>query len=801
MPLTPDTAAAINFLQKLRNEGPWTLSASTPNPRQMETRTFIAEELPAMEEWIDKWQNVRNVYYTVNPIRDPVNQKPKKTDISHLSVLHCDIDPRVGEDFASERERIFNMLAKFTPAPSITIDSGGGAQVIWLLEEPVALDGTEAMAEDYERYNQQLELLLGGDHCFNCDRLLRLPGTINLPSDKKLAKGRVATLASVVEYLGTKYPLKLFTKAQARIQHPSGGGTEQLSGGGERVKISGNITPVYVDDLVKKGVLVSDHIKVLIVQGHDPDNPVRYPSRSEPLFAVCCALARGGADDETIAAVIMNRDNKISESVLDKPRPEKYAAKQIQDAREEVEEPTLRELNAKHAVISDIGGKCRIISEVFDPALKRSRVSYQSFLDFMNRYCNRKIQIATDKEGGAVMRPVGKWWVEHIKRRQYEMIIFSPGKEVPNAYNLWQGFASEAIPGDCGLYLEHIKKNLCSNNELHNSYILGWMARSVQQPDCAGEVAVVLRGEMGTGKGVFCKHFGSLFGRHFLQISDPKHLIGSFNSHLRDSVVIFADEAFWAGDKKHESVLKALVTEETLAIEHKGADIFAAPNYTHIIMASNANWVVPAGSNERRFFVLDVGTDKMQDKKYFAAIQEQMNRGGREALLHLLLNYDISNFEVRDVPKTTGLQDQKVLSQSPEESWWYEKLDEGKILREHEGWEREVQKGALQDDYIHFMTRMGVLRKNSPTVLGKFLGRACPGDVLKSYQKVAPVKMHGNFGEEYYQNKRVYFYELPSLEQCREHWDKNRGGPFPWLTAVEKEPSQPDLRPPEEAFR
>ncbi len=188
------------------------------------------------------------------------------------------------------------------------------------------------------------------------------------------------------------------------------------------------------------------------------------------------------------------------------------------------------------------------------------------------------------------------------------------------------------------------------------------MARCVQKPDCPGEVAVVLRGEMGTGKGAFAKHFGSLFGRHFLQVSDPKHLVGSFNSHLRDCVVLFGDEAFYAGDKKHESVLKALVTEEHLAIEAKGVEVFASPNYTHIILASNSAWVVPAGSNERRFFALDVSAEKMQDKKYFAAITEQMNRGGKEALLHYLLKYDISNFEVRDVPKTIALQDQKLLS-------------------------------------------------------------------------------------------------------------------------------------------
>lgn len=39
---------------------------------------------------------------------------------------------------------------------------------------------------------------LGGDNCHNVDRLLRLPGTINMPNAKKRAAGRVPTLARII---------------------------------------------------------------------------------------------------------------------------------------------------------------------------------------------------------------------------------------------------------------------------------------------------------------------------------------------------------------------------------------------------------------------------------------------------------------------------------------------------------------------------------------------------------------------------------------------------------------------------
>jgi hypothetical protein len=70
--------------------------------------------------------------------------------------------------------------------------------------------------------------------------------------------------------------------------------------------------PVYL-------LRVSTRIKYLIQMGTDPDNPARYPSRSEALFAVICALVQAGYDDATIAAIVLNPQHAIS----DKPRSQR----------------------------------------------------------------------------------------------------------------------------------------------------------------------------------------------------------------------------------------------------------------------------------------------------------------------------------------------------------------------------------------------------------------------------------------------------------------------------------------------
>jgi hypothetical protein len=54
-----------------------------------------------------------------------------------------------------------------------------------------------------------------------------------------------------------------------------------------------------------------------------------------------------------------------------------------------------------------------------------------------------------------------------------------------------------------------------------------------------------------------------------------------------------------------------------------------------------------------------------------------MQNGGYAALLHLLMSRDISSFEVRTVPQTRALREQKQLSQEPHEAVFLEMLRTG----------------------------------------------------------------------------------------------------------------------------
>ena len=687
----PDTGAAVEFLKLVHPAGPWVLTAIRTDRKAVETKTFRPETEAEMTGWLNDYNGHRNLYWSVNPPLRDIQKKATREDIKEVSYLHVDIDPRSGEDIEDERRRCLGILTSKLPAtvppPTIILFSGGGYQAFWKLETPISINGELALAENAKRYNQQLELLFGGDNCHNIDRIMRLPGTVNVPDERKRKKGRKPMLATLISFdPALVYPISDFTAAPV-VQMPEAPG---FTGGPGSIIINGNIGRLEdVNDLDAWGV--PDRVKIIIAQGIHPDEPKEGDnSRSMWVFDAVCQLVRAKVPDEVIFSILNDPEFGISESILEKGNnAERYAIRQIERAKEEAIDPWLRKLNERYAVIQNTGGKCRVVEEVMDHTMKRSRLTRITFEDFRNCWMHQQVQAGTDLKGLPQMMEVGKWWLKHPQRRQFETIIFAPGDEVAQSYNLWRGYGVTAIPGKMHeSFLEHLRSNVCKGIDEHYSYLLGWMARVVQKPNEPGEVAIVLRGGKGVGKSFFAKHFGKLFGRHYLEVSNPSHLVGNFNAHLRDTVLLFADEAFYANDKKHASILKTLITSDTLTVEAKGVDVESAPNFVHLIMASNSPHVVSASHDERRYFVLDVGTEKQQETRYFGGIADDLENGGYESLLHFLLGYEISDYEVRLVPQTQALIEQKLQTA---ESWMGQIVQMAEIGRtpDHDAWKPE----------------------------------------------------------------------------------------------------------------
>lgn len=326
-PLVPDGVVVLGFLRDVIPEGPWCLSLSLPDKKGLKTRTFMPGEEAELIRWLDANRSGADAYYHGNRVRGRMAKKPSREDFTHVSHLHVDIDPRAGEVLADEQERIRVLLLgdspRGLPQPTWVIFSGGGYQALWRLREPIPLADLAA-GEDAALFNLEIANKLDGDRCHSIDHLLRLPGTVNWPDEKKQRRGQRPTVACVVLHDPTRvHDLTAFKKAEHA--------TVDVATLTVPLRLPASVGPVPSLDVLPS--TVSDRCKQIIEHGHDPEEPTRLPSRSEWLFSAVCEMVRAKVPDETVLGIITDARWRISASVLEQKKSRKYAERQIQRAK------------------------------------------------------------------------------------------------------------------------------------------------------------------------------------------------------------------------------------------------------------------------------------------------------------------------------------------------------------------------------------------------------------------------------------------------------------------------------------
>lgn len=299
---------------------------------------------------------------------------------------------------------------------------------------------------------------------------------------------------------------------------------------------------------------------------------------------------------------------------------------------------------------------------------------------FLQATARIKVNLGDDEKSD--YKPAGSWWLSNIGGRSYTKTCFDPAGTPKGAYNYWTGFSVSPVKGDCSLMKAHMLNVLCSGNRHHFNYLMDLLAFRFQHPEIKIEVALVLKSEVeGTGKGITCKWVTEMIGSaHAITVTDPKHLVGGFNGHLARKLVILSDEAVWHGDKKASAALKSFITDKELLVENKYRTAFMSPNLSFLMITTNDTHAITAGVAARRFFVLDVSTDKAGNREYFNALADQASNGGLEAMMYELLKRDLSNFNMRDVPKTDELKDQQKMSVDTIDEWLMECCEAGILV-------------------------------------------------------------------------------------------------------------------------
>ena len=404
--------------------------------------------------------------------------------------------------------------------------------------------------------------------------------------------------------------------------------------------------------------------------------------------------------------------------------------------------------------ISSHGGQVKVV-RYQDEQLKPVEMDFFSFEAFRQWTSHQKVMVPSYVKDEEIFNEVqaGEYWLaKHCDQRQrYRQIGCFPEGAGSGVWNTWRGFGVEAKRGSWRRMRRHIWKVLARKDKALFRYIMRWCAWMVQNPHRRAEVVLVLRGEKGSGKGTLGVVLATMTAPHSWHVSDPNQFLGRFNEHLRDTVFLFADEAFWAGDVKAEGQLKRIVTEPTLTIEGKFKPLGAARNMLHILIASNADWVVPVSGQERRYVVVDVSDAQVGDRGYFRALYAELDSGGREAMLWDLEHMQLGSWHPREVVVTDAMLEQKLHSESNPEAVVRQLLRDGVLP--NGSWPLEPNE-AHKDCVADKVSCKPGMERHVQTKLGSIMKRLGAKSQRRRFM-----------------GHRVRWWELPKLAVARQRFD------------------------------
>jgi len=331
--------------------------------------------------------------------------------------------------------------------------------------------------------------------------------------------------------------------------------------------------------------------------------------------------------------------------------------------------------------------------------------------------------------------PIARFWLAQPGRRTCK-IVFEPKRQTQaDEYNLFRGFAITPRKGyqKQRRLLRHIRNIISKRSKIKFKYIIRWLAWSVQNPDRHAEVVVVLMSETeGCGKStvgqVMLDIFGQGKGRHGLLVDHKDQLLGKFNGHLETTCFALGEEVLWAGDHGTADALKSRITASTIPIEEKYRHRREVPNHLHVMLTTNHTWAVSAGVQARRYFVAEVSDEVAQNKSWFDPLYRDLKDGGKSEFLHLLLSLKLGNWHPREVPKTTELAQQQLLSAGSVEQWLLACAEmealAGKTELSSAALGSVISTQELYEAYSAFTRRRGA-RRDATSSFGKVLTKIC----------------------------------------------------------------------------
>jgi len=306
-----------------------------------------------------------------------------------------------------------------------------------------------------------------------------------------------------------------------------------------------------------------------------------------------------------------------------------------------------------------------VVEKVSDSNGKVYKYNIHDQAKFASIYKDQKVGKNIDGSSRFHGFPIIPYWLEDETSVIYdEMNYYPPPKPCqPNHFNLWIPFPYEGLEFDSVnhpdfdndgvlLFLQHFKL-LCGKDDIMFDYKIKWLAHMFQNPGEKPGTMLSFVSLQGTGKNTFLEIIKCLVNakRVFETTNPERDVLGHFNSPLKDSYLVNLSEVDFR-NLAQEGQLKGMITDGDLTINEKYKPQITITSYHRFILFSNNDKPVRTSDDDRRNAISCCSVEKKGDFAYFEKLHALKNERTLRSLYTYFKHLDLSNFNIREAPKS-----------------------------------------------------------------------------------------------------------------------------------------------------
>lgn len=267
-----------------------------------------------------------------------------------------------------------------------------------------------------------------------------------------------------------------------------------------------------------------------------------------------------------------------------------------------------------------------------------------------------------------------RWWCKQPKMATFKNLVFDPSQvgDVSGKHiNLFRGFQAKRVEQvdmqKLRAVLHHLKDVINDGSDADFIYNLKWQASIVQHKYKKNGTALVNFGRQGTGKNTYWEWFGEyILGKeHYCYLSSVEDITGQFTALYACKIFVICDEITYAHAHKSNNKLKSLITQGWQKLEKKGHDPVMMDSFMNMVFLSNGDCPVKIEQDDRRYVPKRQSSKYRGNLEYFENLHACLNQETANHMYTYLMDMDLTDFRVRDIPKSGEKEEMKLYSMPP----------------------------------------------------------------------------------------------------------------------------------------